>query len=77
MANVARSLERFKTSGSNFDELTKTVSGMISRSPVRFDQPWGLLSLSLLAAGDRSGKIATGNLSFERSVALPLRATAV
>ncbi len=77
MANVARSLQTFKTSGSKFDDLSKAVSKMVSHSPARFDQPWGLLSLCLLAASDRFGKIVTGNLTFERSAALPLRATAV
>lgn len=76
MAQVARSLHTFKTSGSNFDDLTKKASSMINHSPVRFDQPWGLLALSLLAASERSGKIVSGNVSFERSATLPLRAAA-
>lgn len=76
MAEVARSLQKFKTSGSNFDQLTKTVSSMVAHSPARFDQPWGLLALSMLAASDRTGKIVAGSVSFERSAAVPLRATA-
>ena len=76
MADVAHSLQQFKSSGSNFDKLASKVSSMVANSPARFDQPWGLLALSLLAASDRSGKIVTGNQTFERSAALPLRATA-
>lgn len=76
MGEVARSLEKFKTAGSNFDELGKKLVGMIKRSPARFDQPWGLLALSLLAASERYGRIVAAAQVFERSAPVPLRATA-
>lgn len=76
MADLARSLARFKASGTNFEELGRKVSSMLKNSPVRFDQPWGLLALSLLAVGQRYGRITSSSLLFERSAGLPLGATA-